>query len=492
MRKGNLLVASRFAACLLFVSFSGHAQSVEGSLVDLVNSGQYDFNRLERLAAVANQATYNELIARGCDDQAGGPTAACPESIFRVFSNVRELVQTARELLGPNSGAARYSLGLDEEGLGFALRWTAAEELSAAGSASAEFSKTQIASLMSRINALRYGASGFSIAGIAVRSNSDSYLTRNHPSKGGGASADPEGGIASRWGGFLDGSFGWGSREPTQLEDAFDYDHSDVTLGVDYRFTRQFVLGGIVGYSKQEIDFDSTQSVVDGGIKSKGFSLTAYGLYEWNGPYLSASLAFQGLSHDTTRVITYPSFNTDVEAVYATAYGSTDSRTVTGSLNLGWPISRGAFGIEPYLRSDYRNVKIDGFSERSVDNFTGGPAGFDFRFDSQSISSLDAALGAKIQYVFTPSFGVIVPFLRAEYHHNFDTDPTTVNAIYNGTSGSGFLLPSDERDSSYVVTALGTSVVLKFGWQAFFQYQRVESLKYLSSQTIAGGIRGEF
>lgn len=504
MHPFKLWAAGLLSAFFGLVSLSVQAQvtenpnsptAVTGSLVDLVNSGRFNYNRLERLAAVANQATYNELLARGCGASATGPSAACPADAFRVFSNVRELVHTANELLGPNSGPSQFSLGLDGDGLGFALRWTAAEELSAPGSVAGEFANAQIASLMSRITALRYGATGFSVAGLALPSGAKGLLAKNGGGQGGGAGADAGDSIASRWGGFFDGAFGWGSRDPSEVEDAFDFDGTDIHLGVDYRFTRQFVFGGMFGYSDQEIDFDSTQSVVDGGIKSKGYGLMLYGLYEWDGPYVNASLGVQNLSHDSTRVITYPSFNINTESTYATAYGSTDSRNLSATLNGGWPLSRGAFGFEPYVRAEYRKIDIDAFDETSVHNSgsnAGQPAGFDFSFGSQSIKSLDTALGVKFQYVFTPSFGVIVPFARAEYHHNFETDPFTVTAVYRGSSGSGFALPSDERDSNFTTYALGASMVLKFGWQAFFQYQRVAGLSYLDSQAISGGIRGEF
>jgi outer membrane autotransporter protein len=455
-----------------------------GSLVTLVNSGQYGFNRLEKLAAYANQATYNQLN-QFCGAQQRTPSAACPADMFRVFDNVRELVQTANELLG--SGATQFSLRTDAAGLGFALRWTAAEEMAAPGSASTEFANTQIASVMSRITALRFGATGFTVA--------NAPYAINH---GGSAGAD-EPSIASKWGGFLDGSFSWGSRDPTELEDAFDFDSKNYTLGVDYRFTRSFVFGGMVAYSKQRIDFDSSRSVVDGGVNSDGYSVTLYGLYEWAGPYLSASLGTQRLSNDMTRTINYPSFNPSVASVYAVASSSTNSNTLTANVDFGWPLARQAFTFEPSLRGEYRHVKIDAFRETSInrnplDPAFGQPAGFDFNFAGQAITSLDTSLGLKFQYAFSTRFGIVVPYLKAELHHNFDTDAFTVNANYNGegANATAFDLPSDTRAGSFQLYTLGASMVLKHGWQGFVQYQRMAGISYLSNQVITGGIRGEF
>ena len=483
------------AACAALLASPLQAQTIPvGSLVTLVNSGQFNFNQLEKLSAIANQATFNDL-SKLCGARQVVASAGCPAAMLDVFSNVRELVQTANELLG--TGPTEFSLGSDATGLGFALRWTAAEEMSAPGATSAQFTNTQIASLMSRITALRFGATGFSAAANMPHTSSGTYA------RGGGASADEDDNfdhtpsIATRWGGFMNGSFSWGKRDPTQLEDAFDFDSKSLTLGVDYRVTPNFVFGGMLGYSKQRIDFDSSRSVVDGGIDSAGYSLTLYGLYEWNGPYISASLGTQHLKHDMKRIINYPSFNINVEAVYATARSSANGNTLNFNFDFGWPFSKKAFTFEPSLRGEYRNVKIDGFQETSVNNAgvdVGKPAGFDFNFAGQNISSLDAALGVKFQYVFTFNAGVLVPYLKADLHHNFDTKAFTVDATYNGSGSNvaAFSLPSDVRASNFKTYTAGTSLVLKHGWQGFVQYQRVVGIAYLSNQIITAGLRGEF
>lgn len=471
------------------------AQQVQGSLIDLINSGRFDFNRLEQQAAFANQSVYNAL-APLCDVQAS--PGACSVEQARLFGNVRELVETANELLG--SGPTLYSLGLDEEGLGFSLRWTAAEELAAQSSAGSEFANNQLTSLMSRMTALRYGARGFSVVNAPAGARRDEIiLAQQGRRSGGGASADDALLDEPRWGGFIDGSYGWGDRDPTEVEDAFDFDGMEVTVGVDYRVTPRFVLGAIVGRTQQEIDFDARRSVVDGGIESDGYSIIAYGLHEWNGPYLSASLGWQRLSLDTTRLIFYPSFNPDVESIDVTASGATHSTTVSATFNAGWALNWRAFGAEPYLRAEYRDMKLDGFQESSIENSgaaTGRPAGFDFSFDDQVSKSLDTVLGIRVQYALTPRFGVLVPYFKFEYHRQLEDDPHTVNATYAGIGSAvpsaPFDLVGDEPDDSFQVVAAGFSLVLAGRWQGFIQYQTVRGMDLLSNDVITGGVRAEF
>jgi outer membrane autotransporter protein len=474
---------------------SAAAQDVQGSLVDLMNSGRFEFNRLERQAAIANQAAYNAL-APLCERQ--GETS-CTTEQAHVFDNIRELVETANEMLG--SGPTEHSLGLDEEGLGFALRWTAAEEMAAQSSAGSEFANNQLTSLMSRMTALRYGARGFSVvnASPGARQNG-AILAHERSSRGGGASADADASSEfSRWGGFLDGSFGWGDRDPTDVEDAFDFDGMEMTFGVDYRFTPGFVLGAIAGHTQQEIDFDSRRSVVEGGIESDGYSLIVYGLHEWHGPYMSASIGWQKLSLDTTRHITYPSFDIHNESTDVTARGSSDSTTFSMTFNSGWSLNWKALGAEPYMRAEYRDMKLDGFNENSRYNTgsqAGQPAGFDFTFGDQRTKSLDTALGFRVQYALTPSFGVIVPYLKAEAHWQLEDELHTVDATYANMGGATPAVPfdivGDKSDDSFYVAAVGLSVVLKGGWQGFIQYQTVQSLDLLSNDVITGGVRSEF
>jgi uncharacterized protein YhjY with autotransporter beta-barrel domain len=468
------------AAVVLFAGMLGlgnvNAQAVTGSLVTLINSGAYSYNRLERLSAIANQETYNQL-ASVCGNGTGG---SCTGAQFQVFQNVRELVQSANELLG--AGPTQFSLGVDFEGLGFALRWTAAEEMSAPGSASSQFANTQIASVMSRITALRFGATGGAFA------NNDTGAL-------GGSAGDD--GPGSRISMFADGGFAYGTRHPTELEDAFAFDGRNFTVGMDYRLSPQLVAGGMLELDHQRIEFDSSQSVVSGNMKANGFGLTVYGLYEWAGPYLDVALGWQRLDINTKRVINYPSFNINIDSVFATATGKTNSNNLIATLNFGWPIPIQAFGIDPDLRFDYRNSSIGAFREGSVYNagsLVGLPAGYDFAFAKQSVSVADGSLGLKVRYTWRPSFGVVIPYLKGELHHNFDTSPFTVEADYNGgaSNASQFDIPSEKRTATFAVYSAGVSMVLPHGWQMFAQYQAVSGIKYLSQHSITGGIRGEF
>jgi hypothetical protein len=230
----------------LLACTAGHAQTtapgtVQGPLVQLVTTAPAGtFNQLERLSAISNQASYNILTgnpngALYCNPNQRAASATCPQNTFLVFSNLRELVQTANELLN-NGQPTFYSLHTDNQGLGFALRWTAGENLAAPGSVATQFANGQLSSIAGRVAALRLGATGFAFNGLDLQQDGRPSVVWNlPPALGGGASADSGSdiGIASRWGGFANGAFGWGYRQPSVLEDAFAFDSKDATVGVD-------------------------------------------------------------------------------------------------------------------------------------------------------------------------------------------------------------------------------------------------------------------
>lgn len=496
-RKIDLPVCSSAAVLLALSSLPFCARA---DLVDLIPQLQ---SPIEIAAARANQSVYDLLTT---PQQAGAaPTCdplltsdpgqgSCSGDVFRVFAQTRELVHNANELTG--DGPTGFSLGLDRQRLGFALRWTAAEELAAQGNAATRFSGSQLNSLAARLSALRFGARGFRV--VATDERGEQWLASTGVAPfGGGASAD-EMGIAKRWGGFIDASFGYGNQDDTThltapgSENAFDYDGLDVTAGLDYRLGQSTVLGILLGHTERRIDFDSTKSIVDGSIESDGQSVIAYALWEREDAFISGSLGVQSLGHDMVRRIAYPSLNPLVAPVDETALSSTDSTTLLGSFAIGHDWRRGGFTFEPYLRGEFQSLRIDGFSERNAD-------GFDFTYGEQTINSFDAAFGIKLQQVLTPPFGIAIPFLRAELHRKFGNDERTIDAVYSGiTEVTGlagtqnFNLATNDPDDQFYLGAIGLSLVFKHGLQGFLQYQKTFELEHTDDQVIAGGVRFEF
>lgn len=483
------------------------AQAQSGALDSLLDLR--DQFAVEESAAVANLATYRALLQDN-----GGPCAAlqreaageCSGAVFRVFGNARELVHTANALT--DSGPTDFSLGLDLAGLGAALRWTAGEEYSAQESLSAEFVGGQLSGLAGRIAALRGGATGFFLTGLPPGDNSLAS-TEGAVLPGMGASADnaPAGETYSPWGGFLTGGYGRGDKSATGNEDAFDFDGFELTAGLDYRFGDNWVAGALLGYTDRKIDFEEVgRIVVDGSIDADGVNLMAFGLYYDDNWYASLATGYTTMDFDTDRAIRYPSLNPNVDSVDTRALSSTSSHTLTTSATVGYTYNPSpALGLEPYLKLEYAETKVDGFNERDVNN-----DGFDLRVDSQDFHSLEEIVGLRLQYTWAPDFAVLTPYASGEYHLELETDARRIDAQYRGLQGqlvpatARFSIATDPRDKGYTVWSVGLSAVLRGGrqrvadgeiyggLQGFVVYRTISGLQHYSQEAVSAGLRYEF
>jgi uncharacterized protein YhjY with autotransporter beta-barrel domain len=510
----------------MVVATAAHAQSGPGEGLESIPADQYA-NDVERRAASANQRTFNTLDPAcnpgGVLDPIADPSAPpigadsqCVGDVFSIYLTVRELVHTANDLLGRGPNAA--SLRLDQEGLGTSLRWTAAEELAAQGSAASEFANSQLSNLAARLNALRFGARGFTITGFnAIESDGEILVAGAHDShRGGGASADGE--SFSSWGGFVNGSFGYGKKNDTDLENAFDFDGSEVTFGIDYRFQNNFVIGGVGGWKRQNIDFDEAASdirVVDGEMEMDGLSGIVFGLYQADRFFASGSLGFETVDYDVERNIKYGSNNPDIGSANSTAFSTPTADLITATLNLGYAFHASRFTVEPYVNIEYKDITIGAFNEERSVNQIGNvdDDAFNLNIAEQTIESTLAMVGLRFQYTFTPSFGVIVPFARIESRNELSNDSRLIFAGYGALEGTDFergeglltfAVPTDQIDTSYYKWTVGFSAVIRGGRQrqlngpvtgglmGYVQYESIEDLENYEQQVISAGIRYEF
>ncbi|MFT7128069.1 MAG: outer membrane protein W [Gammaproteobacteria bacterium] len=487
------------SASLAMASTTGHTDL-------LTFQGQYQ-SELEERAATSNQAAYNQLKAQGCQDTDRAATASCSGTVFIVWNNVRELVHTANEL--SNNGPTQFSLDSDLQGLGFALRWTAGEEFSSEESLADSFVSGQLSSLASRVTALRSGARGFNIAGFAPDRNGDlahnGETSPQQPGFSGLNSGDDTTEAWSRLGGFINGSYTYGDQASTEREDAFDFNGAELSAGIDYRIDDHWVAGFIFGYQQQEIDFDSQQSIVDGGVKMDGLSIMPFVLYQSDDWYYSLSVGYQQGDFETERSIRYPSINPNVDNTDTVAISDNGSDTLSANLAAGYTfrISEN-FVIEPSITLNYQDVSIDQYREEDINN-----DGFGFIVDEQKIKSMESVAGLKMQYFFSSDYGVFMPYIDLQFYSQHENDERFIDAVYVNaseqiTDDARFSLPTNSSDSKYQIIGVGVAAVLRGarqetfgaaaggGIQVFVNYRELQGVDNYNQRIISGGLRYEF
>lgn len=475
----------------------------------LAFQGQYG-SELEEQAAISNQRVYDELRTLGCDDGQLEANAVCDASAFRVWNVVRELVHTARDLSNIIGEPSDYSLGANLEGLGFALRWTAGEEFSTQESMSDSFVNGQLSGLSSRITALTRGMKGFALAsnyfpGISGQTLLASDALRLEEQVGGGASGDTDR-VLSPWGGFFNTSYTYGDQDASDFEDAYDFVGYAYSGGIDYRLNPSWVVGVSMGYSEQDIAFDANKSIVEGTVDMAAYSLMPFLLFQADSLFATVSVGYQIAEFETERFIRYPSFDIDVPNTDTVAVSDNDAGifTATGSVGYSYTPSRfRMLSIDPYLSLNYQRTTIGEYTEQDIKN-----DGFAFTIDKQSLESIESVLGLRVQGVASFGWGVLVPFVDAQFFTEHNTNDHKINAIYADVSDSltdaaQFSLETNGTESSYNIYAVGLSAVVRGttyrtgngaagGIQVYFSYRSIQNIQDYTQHIIAGGARYEF
>lgn len=429
------------------------APFVRADFIDLLGTFS---NNLEEKSAEAALRTYERLIEeQGCTDRSTGlDSTACVGRVFDVFDNVREIIHTGNEISG--TGSTLFSLRTDQQELGSALRWLAAEEYAAQGDMASDFVSDQVAGLGSRLSALRFGARGFQFAQNGVWLPQGEYALQNGTHGGAAGSEDNY----SKLGGFLNVQGSIGSRDPSGRENAFDSDGTTLNTGLDYRLNNQWTLGAMLGYTTQQIDFDSSQSIVDGDIESSGFNFMPFVLYQSGNYYFSASLAYQQLDFDSRRAIRYPSNNINIASTNTETIAETQAKIVSAFAEMGYSYVWEKFSVEPFFNIQSSSIVIDEFIEDDINDDA-----FDLVIKEQDFSTLNYSFGLKTQYTFTPRSGVFVPYLSVEHVAQTDTESRDVEAYHSGLGSDDtlYFIPTEELDDSYQTITVGMSSVLRGG-----------------------------
>lgn len=478
----NMSHSKRTAACCAIAAIgacatAAHAQTANqgGPLSAFVNDASTDATELQRQAGYAVQGMCASLASEGGLRLTGAKQD--------LFLRCNEMVETARVFQGQPPGTGR-SLGYTDRGeLLAAIQQVSGEELAAQGVLSKQVSAGQFSNIGGRLTALRMGS--------------------GRQRFGGGASSDDEATDTNRLGWFVESSYGFGDHDQTASEDAFDYDSLSVTTGTDYNFGSS-VVGISFGYDRYQADFDTALFVSGGDVEVDGISGSLFAGYFGAGWTLSGIATYGTLDSDVTRRVAYDSANAACVScgTLRTMTGSPDGDYIALGLTIGYEFSVGGWDITPSLSANYRDVDIDGYSESD-----GGGGGLALRYQDQKIESKRSIVGIAFSRPINRNFGVLVPTVRGEWHHEFEDDVRAVRAKYvledslvTGASSSQdfacaiscFTMLTDAADADYAVASVGVSATFPRRVQVYLFYEALLGAANVDGNSIAAGLRGQF
>lgn len=389
----------------------------------------------------------------------------------KLFESCRKMVQTANALAPQTETPTGYSLGLTNEQLRTAVQAAAPEEVGTMASGSLK-SSAGANPVGGRLAVLRAGGRGFTLA-----SNGDTRFS----SASGGAAGETDG--DSRLGGFVNFNYNLGNVDTTDLEDGFEFDNYGLVTGLDYRFSDSLVAGAALSYYQNNANLDANL----GNVDASNFGASAYGSYYMGAGHIDATLSYARYNYDTVRNIIIPSFTDPLLAINTRAVGSTNGNQFTASVGGGYDYRHDTITLTPYARLSYLNLDIDGYTEYEPS------AGLGLNIDSQTVTSLQSALGVTLSKTVSTSSGVFVPYGAIEWIHEFQNDASSVTAKYtNDPNNTFFVIPTISPDRDYFIASVGGSSVFANGIAAFVTLESALGLEGVNNTGLTLGLRKEF
>lgn len=382
----------------------------------------------------------------------------------QLFFRCRELVQTSNLL--QETGPSSFALPVDSSDtnkanaqLRTALQRVAPEETLTMASGATDTSHDQMAGLANRLAFLRSGSATASLAS----------LYQINDLRGGMAGADG----FSRLGLFANTVFASGNKDATAEEDGFDFDASGFLFGLDYRFTDSFIGGIALGITRSESDLHSSF----GDFDTDGFNVSFYGSYYSGNFYVDGTVTLGSNDYESTRNIQYLGISQTVNS-------DTSADQFGASLGAGWTRNFNALSWDLSARLEYLKADIDGYTESGSE--------LAMIVADQEAKSMQAVLGTQLSYALSYNLGVVVPYIGAQLHKEFEDEALEVTSRYAfDPTNTSFSFLSDPADTSFATLSIGSSLVLQGGTQLFFNIDSVTGLDDVRSDIFTLGFRLE-
>lgn len=291
---------------------------------------------------------------------------------------------------------------------------------------------------------------------------------KDKPAKG--ASADGGG-----WGLLVAPQYGKGNRLGTDLENGYQSDLKGLVIGVDYRFSDDFVLGLAVGQTKDEATFlDSA-----GFLKTSSNTATIYGTWlASEKSSIDGYLGYGKLNIDNQRKVTFG-------VISGVTGGSTTGQQIMAGMSTSYQINVDRFDLAPFISIDYIKTDINAFSET-------GTTTMELHYSDRSTTSLISGVGAQILTSYGFDWGTLTPYGRLAAVHEFKNNVKQISNELVSAPGVGITVSTDAPDRNYLNVGLGVSAALNSGAQLFIDYDKRARDRLLSSWAISLGVLMEY
>ena len=306
------------------------------------------------------------------------------------------------------------------------------DSLSALYEISFSAANVQAANLENRFAEIRNGSTGF--ASSLNISNSPSAMVEGSNGK---AMIEPSKNVMTpspenKWGVWISGSGEFVNVSGDGNGKGYDFDTGGVSLGLDYRLTKNLAAGIAVRYAHTWTNLIGNGNT---DVDSGGGGL--YATFSQGGFYLNG---YAGGAHN--------SYDTQRDALGGGASGSTSGGEFDGYAGGGYEFHCGGFSFGPIASLQYTYVDVSGYNER------GSLA--PLRIVSQNQDSLRTNVGLSASYTWKGAKVQLRPSLRASWHHEYFYSALPISAEFASGAGSVFTVygPAEGHDSAVIDAGL--------------------------------------
>jgi len=288
------------------------------------------------------------------------------------------------------------------------------------------------------------------------------------------ASADDGG-----WGFLVAPQYGKSSRVESDLENGYQSKLTGLIIGLDYRFSDSFVLGGAIGKTRDTADFLNNA----GSLKTSNNIFTLYGTWmPSESTAVDGYLGYGKVNFDSQRHI---AIVVGLGGISGTTTGSTSGKQIMAGLSASHQKDFGRVNLAPFINFDYIKTSIDGYNET-------GTTTVEMHYSDRSAISFTGSLGGRISISYDYDWGALLPSARLGAVHEFQNKSKQIGNELVSAPGSGFLVETDSPDRNYLNLGLGVAAAFNGGTQMFLDYEKRTQDKLLSSWAVSLGVLTEF
>ena len=175
----------------------------------------------------------------------------------------------------------------------------------------------------------------------------------------------------------------------------------------------------------------------------------------------------------------------NISSTGATAKSDPDAQQFWGGATVGYEFSHESFSFGPYARLN------GSVTTCQVTRESGGGAA-DLTVDSTSAESITTVLGFEGSYAWSTDFGVVLPYLRLEWEHEYADNPDNRARLALDPSSPTFTIDSRSVDRDFFNLGVGASVVLPGAWSGFVDYEALLGASDRTNHSFTFGVATRF